>query len=101
MVALSILPRRNATPIHQRRTRVRDVWTVTTRDQGQFGQDVSAFTEYLCPFCISTTHCTGPHIEEHDLDNFEQHSLNQYVNGYSRFLSDAIKALQNLQKDAM
>jgi hypothetical protein len=26
--------------------------------------------KYLCPFCISSWDCDGPHIEEKDLQNF-------------------------------
>ena len=26
--------------------------------------------KYLCPFCVSSWDCDGPHIEEKDLDNF-------------------------------
>ena len=25
---------------------------------------------YLCPFCVSSWDCDGPHIEEEDLDSF-------------------------------
>lgn len=26
--------------------------------------------KYLCPFCVSSWDCDGPHIEEEDLNNF-------------------------------
>lgn len=26
--------------------------------------------KYLCPFCVSSWDCDGPHIEEKDLENF-------------------------------
>jgi hypothetical protein len=26
--------------------------------------------KYLCPFCVSSWDCDGPHIKEEDLDNF-------------------------------
>jgi hypothetical protein len=26
--------------------------------------------KYLCPFCVSSWDCDGPHIEEKDLDSF-------------------------------
>jgi hypothetical protein len=26
--------------------------------------------KYLCPFCVSSWDCDGPHIEEKDLNNF-------------------------------
>jgi hypothetical protein len=27
-------------------------------------------SNYLCPFCVSTWHCDGPHIEKKDFENF-------------------------------
>jgi hypothetical protein len=26
--------------------------------------------KYICPFCVSSWDCDGPHIEENDLDSF-------------------------------
>lgn len=26
--------------------------------------------KYLCPFCVSSWHCDGPHIKEEDLPSF-------------------------------
>jgi hypothetical protein len=28
--------------------------------------------KYLCPFCVSTWDCDGPHIKEEDLDSFNE-----------------------------
>lgn len=31
--------------------------------------------KYLCPFCLSSTHCDGPHIEEGYEKNFLEYIL--------------------------
>jgi len=31
--------------------------------------------KYLCPFCLSSTRCEGPHIEEIDEKNFLEYIL--------------------------
>jgi len=28
--------------------------------------------KYMCPFCVSSWDCDGPHIKEEDIDNFNE-----------------------------